>query len=118
MQALGNSFYTMLTSLLRQIIVLLPAAFLFSRLFGLNGTWLGWPCAEVASLIAPRPFFADEGDRDDLFDYRAFLGECERTVPFFEAAGAKENFKYRTFDGTHEFAKDDEGIAFVYNAIK
>ena len=51
MQALGNSFYTMLTSLLRQIIVLLPAAFLFSRLFGLNGTWLGWPCAEVASLI-------------------------------------------------------------------
>jgi len=74
--------------------------------------------AEVASLIAPRPFFADEGESDDLFDYRAFLSECERTVPFFEAAGAKDNFKYRTFDGTHEFAEDDEGIAFIYNAIK
>ncbi|MBE6617043.1 MAG: hypothetical protein E7627_03730 [Ruminococcaceae bacterium] len=74
--------------------------------------------AEVASLIAPRPFFADEGDRDDLFDFRAFLGECERTIPYFEAAGAKDSFKYRTFDGTHEFAKDDEGIAFIYNAIK
>jgi len=74
--------------------------------------------AEVASLIAPRPFFADEGESDDLFDYRAFLSECERTVPFFEAAGAKDNFKYRSFNGTHEFAKDDEGIAFIYNAIK
>lgn len=74
--------------------------------------------AEVASLIAPRPFFADEGESDDLFDYRAFLSECERTVPFFDAAGAKDNFKYRSFDGTHEFAKDDEGIAFIYNAIK
>ena len=74
--------------------------------------------AEVASLIAPRPFFADEGDRDDLFDVRAFYSECERTVPFFEAAGAKENFKYRSFDATHEFATDDEGIAFIYDFIK
>lgn len=74
--------------------------------------------AEITGLIAPRRFFAEEGVDDDLFDSGSFLKEAERVKTYFDAAGAGDNYRFRTFPGTHEFAKDDEGIAFIYDYIK
>lgn len=48
-QALGNGMYSLITSLGRQVIILLPAAYIFSRLFGLDGVWWAYPCAEIMS---------------------------------------------------------------------
>ena len=50
-QATGHGFYSMLISLLRQLIVLLPAAFLLAKI-SLAAVWYAFPIAEVFSLAA------------------------------------------------------------------
>ena len=50
-QAIGNGKLSLLMSALRQLIILLPAAFILSRLFGLSAVWYAFPIAEVFSLI-------------------------------------------------------------------
>lgn len=51
-QAMGKGIYSMIVSLARQLIVLLPVALLLSRLTGsVNGVWAAFPIAEVCSLV-------------------------------------------------------------------
>ena len=50
-QALGRGLYSLLISFGRQIVVLVPAAFLLSRLGILNLVWLAWPIAEGVSIL-------------------------------------------------------------------
>ena len=50
-QALGKSVYSMITSIARQIVVLLPAAFLLSLTEEIAAVWFAFPIAEIASLI-------------------------------------------------------------------
>lgn len=49
-QALGNGVYSMLVSIARQLVVLLPVAYLLSRLGNVNYVWFSFPIAEVVSL--------------------------------------------------------------------
>lgn len=49
-QAVGNGIYSLLISILRQLVVILPAAYLLSRI-GLNYVWYAFPIAEVVSFI-------------------------------------------------------------------
>ena len=49
-QALGRSHFSTIVSFARQIVVLLPAAYLLSKTGVLNYVWLSFPIAEVASL--------------------------------------------------------------------
>ena len=49
-QALGNAVYSMITSICRQLLVLLPAACLLARLGNVNYVWWAFPIAEVVSL--------------------------------------------------------------------
>ena len=48
-QALGNGIYSTITSLCRQLAVLLPAAYLLSLTGQVNNVWLSYPIAEIAS---------------------------------------------------------------------
>lgn len=48
-QAIGKGFYSLIMSLCRQLIVLIPVAWLLSRA-GLETTWWAFPIAEVVSL--------------------------------------------------------------------
>jgi len=48
-QALGKSFYSMITSIMRQLVVLLPAAYLLSLLGDVNYVWWAFPIAEIMS---------------------------------------------------------------------
>lgn len=50
-QALGNGGYSMFISIVRQLIVLLPAAFVLAHLLGLHSTWYSFLLSEIASLI-------------------------------------------------------------------
>ena len=50
-QALGNGTYSLIVSLIRQIAVLLPAAYLLSLLGEVTYVWWAFPIAEVSSLI-------------------------------------------------------------------
>ncbi|MBQ1252582.1 MAG: MATE family efflux transporter [Firmicutes bacterium] len=49
-QALGNGSYTLIVSVMRQMVVLLPAAYLLAKYFGLNAVWWSFPIAEIMSL--------------------------------------------------------------------
>lgn len=49
-QALGNGIYSLLVSFARQLVVLLPAAFLLSLTGEVNAVWWSFPIAEIASL--------------------------------------------------------------------
>ena len=48
-QALGNGIYSTITSLCRQLAVLLPVAYLLSLTGQVNNVWLSFPIAEIAS---------------------------------------------------------------------
>jgi len=56
-QAMGNGMYSTITSLCRQLLVLLPAAYLLSLSGNVNLVWLAYPIAEVASAAATVFFF-------------------------------------------------------------
>lgn len=50
-QALGKPVYSLITSIFRQLLALLPAAFLLSLTGNLSMVWWAFPIAEVVSLI-------------------------------------------------------------------
>ena len=50
-QAVGNGMYSLWVSLIRQMLVLLPAAYLLSLTGVLRNVWFSFPIAEVASVI-------------------------------------------------------------------
>lgn len=50
-QALGNGVYSMLMSFARQIIVILPVAFIFAKLIGLEAVWYSYPIAEIVAVV-------------------------------------------------------------------
>ena len=49
-QALGNGFYSLVVSIARQLLILLPAAWIFSRIGGVAMIWWCFPVAELMSL--------------------------------------------------------------------
>ena len=49
-QALGNGVYSMVVSVMRQLVVLLPVAYLLSKLGEINYVWWAFPIAEIFSL--------------------------------------------------------------------
>lgn len=50
-QALGNSFFSMIMSITRQLAVLLPAAYVLAHTIGLEAVWYAFPIAEVFCLV-------------------------------------------------------------------
>ncbi len=76
MQALGHGLISLIIAVMRQLVVLLPLAFLFSHIRGLNATWLCFPLAEIAALAVTlyywrkvyrneiQPIFAEQTARE------------------------------------------------------
>ena len=56
-QALGNGIYSTIVSLCRQLVVLLPAAYLLSLTGQVNAVWWAFPVAELMSLTATTILF-------------------------------------------------------------
>jgi Na+-driven multidrug efflux pump len=50
-QALGKPVYSLINSICRQLVVLLPAAWLLAQTGNLTLVWFSFPIAEVASMI-------------------------------------------------------------------
>ena len=51
MQALEHGVISLIISILRQLAVLLPVAFIFSKIWGLNAVWIAFPLAECVALV-------------------------------------------------------------------
>ncbi len=56
-QALGKSIYSMFVSIARQLVVLIPAAFILASFGDAAKVWWAFPIAEIASVIASVAFF-------------------------------------------------------------
>ena len=56
-QAFARSIYSLIISVGRQLVVLIPVAFLLSRLGNIDLVWLAFPIAEVVSGILSLTFF-------------------------------------------------------------
>lgn len=50
-QALGHGFLSLAGAVLRQLVVLLPMAFIMAKIHGLSTVWLAFPSAEIATLV-------------------------------------------------------------------
>lgn len=50
-QALGNGLYSLIISAVRQLVVILPVAYLLSHVFGLHSVWFSFPIAELVSVL-------------------------------------------------------------------
>ena len=57
-QAMGNGIYSTITSLMRQLVVLLPAAFLLSLTGDVHAVWWSFPIAEVVSMLTSLYFYS------------------------------------------------------------
>lgn len=57
-QAMGTGIYSTITSLMRQIVVLLPAAFLLSLTGDVHNVWWAFPISEVISLLTTLFFYS------------------------------------------------------------
>ncbi len=56
-QAFSKSIYSLIVSVGRQLVVLIPAAWLLSKTGVLSNVWFAFPIAEIASLILSVTFF-------------------------------------------------------------
>ncbi len=56
-QALGNGMYSLFVSFGRQIVIILPVAYILSKTIGINGVWFSFPIAEIGSVILTLIFY-------------------------------------------------------------
>lgn len=56
-QGMGDAYVSMIASFIRQIIVLLPTAYLLGKVAGLNAVWFSFVISEVVALICVLYFF-------------------------------------------------------------
>ncbi len=56
-QALGNGMYSLYMSLIRQIVVILPVAYILGALIGVEAVWFSYPIAELACLVMAIYFY-------------------------------------------------------------
>lgn len=56
-QALGKAIFSMVVSIMRQLVVLIPAAYLLAKFGGLYMVWWSFPIAEIMSFIVSTAFF-------------------------------------------------------------
>ena len=50
-QAMGNGVYSLIVSIARQLVCILPLAYFFAQVFGLHAVWYSIPLAEITSVV-------------------------------------------------------------------
>lgn len=50
-QAIGRGLNSLIVSVCRQLLIILPAAWVFGKWWGVNGTWYAFPFAELVTLV-------------------------------------------------------------------
>ncbi len=56
-QAFGEGFLSLMVSVLRQLVIILPTAYILSKIAGLGAVWWAFPIAEMFSLLLSCLFF-------------------------------------------------------------
>lgn len=56
-QALGNGVYSLIVSVVRQLVVILPIAYFLAINFGLDEIWWSYPLSEIVAVVLSTVFF-------------------------------------------------------------
>jgi hypothetical protein len=72
---------------------------------------------DVAGLIAPRPFFSEAGEKDDIFPIAASIDSFNRLKKVYEVFGAADQAQQETFPGPHSFW-GKKGMPFIAEKLK
>lgn len=56
-QALGNGVYSLIISVARQLLCILPLAYIFAKVWGLHAVWYAFPMAEIISMTLSTVLF-------------------------------------------------------------
>lgn len=72
---------------------------------------------ETMALIAPRALVVAMGDKDELFDYKRTIEECEKLKPYYAEFSCENNFKYVIFHGGHEIDKSEIELDFLFEKL-
>ncbi|MDR1092632.1 MAG: dienelactone hydrolase family protein [Clostridiales bacterium] len=73
--------------------------------------------AEAAELIAPRYLYVECGADDPLFLLKSAEPEAARAEGYFKRAGCADRFRFRAFEGAHEFDRDDGGVEWFMEKL-
>jgi len=65
-QAMGDGYLSMIVSIVRQLFILIPCAWLFARIAGLHAVWYSFLAAEVVAFILSMLFFLKEKRKLDF----------------------------------------------------
>ncbi|MEP7364267.1 MAG: alpha/beta hydrolase family protein [Acidobacteriota bacterium] len=71
---------------------------------------------DVAGLIAPRPLFAESGDRDNIFPIDASRESFARVQKVYEIMGAADKTGQEVFSGEHQF-HGVQGLPFCARSL-
>lgn len=74
-QSVGRAYYSLIVSLIRQIIIIVPTGYILSHYFKLKGVWWAFPLAEIGALVMVTIFYK-EIDRNILKK----LGETDKLL--------------------------------------
>ncbi len=72
---------------------------------------------DVAGLIAPRPFFAEFGERDPIFPVAAARIAADKVQRIYTTLGAGDQFGFEQHPGEHEFC-GRAGLPFLARALQ
>jgi Dipeptidyl aminopeptidases/acylaminoacyl-peptidases len=62
---------------------------------------------DLAGLVAPRPLFAESGDKDPIFPLHGFRAAVSRAEEIYAAFGHPDRFGHEVFEGGHRFHGED-----------
>ena len=51
-EGMGEGVKSLAITLLRQLIVIIPIAFITAKIFGINGVWMAFPISEILTMIS------------------------------------------------------------------
>jgi Na+-driven multidrug efflux pump len=54
--SIGRGVFSLIITLMRQVVAILPVAYFLSKLFGLSYIWLAYPIAEVVGFTTASVF--------------------------------------------------------------
>ncbi len=73
--------------------------------------------AQASGLVAPRRLAVDVGKTDPVFDFSRAPDEADRARIYFDAYGAKDNFRFTLWPGGHKFDESGEGFEYFFAGL-
>ena len=121
----GGMYTLMTTAVCEKIKTAVSCSWFNSRRYH---SWVDWSWkdiaekfddAEIACLVYPRKLRIQMGDKDNLFDYRVSEESYQKILKLAKRSGVSTDWiEYLTFDGYHEFIRDDRIISDFVKELK